>query len=549
MQMKVDECKHLNKLYALPVIVYLVIAGQYLSRPGLYYDEVFWLNAAVGSPCENFFSITVENIPFPVMVMPYIGALKSWVYSIPLAIFGTSVWAIRGVALCFGSIILILLWRYLKRYLSALWCMGVCMLLATDPAFVYCTRIDSGPIAIMLICKLAAVSCLGRYLESGKVRYLYLCGVSLFVGLYDKANFSWYYVAFILSALLVYGSTLWKHLRDKPGRSIIAYAILGGISLAVGFTYLVPLFVGDSAGGEMKFQIERVLGVLRSAFSGGGCYEMYFGIPTDSLSILWPVFMISLVLCPVLSLFAIRKKKNVCLAQIGLFEAVSTLILMVCMALTTSFGGAHHAIMIYPAPQIMLVISCVLIKELLPWKKQLTQGFTIIVCLIVSVSGIVCIHSYLLRFRENNLYTPMWDPAIYELGEYVSEHPSDYLLAVDWGIATQMIAMSEDNSNRKKILDMWPTFIEYDVTSSEWLKNTFFIGQKTVVLAHSEASSQFQQAQAGWLQFLEDSALAPAEKTIINGAGGEPLFTCYYFDLNVNFHQTGNTRRKYCIFP
>ena len=60
------------------VLVFFYIATRHLRFPGLYYDECIFVNAALGGINDGFVDFRILNIP--VMIMPYIGALKSYLY-------------------------------------------------------------------------------------------------------------------------------------------------------------------------------------------------------------------------------------------------------------------------------------------------------------------------------------------------------------------------------------------------------------------------------------------------------------------------------------
>src|SRR5215813_5473696 len=69
--------------------VYLGLATYKLHLPGLYYDEMLFVGPAAGErPYVKFFGL-------PLLIFPYIGALKSWIYTPIFAVFGVSPVTIR----------------------------------------------------------------------------------------------------------------------------------------------------------------------------------------------------------------------------------------------------------------------------------------------------------------------------------------------------------------------------------------------------------------------------------------------------------------------
>src|SRR6185436_13564341 len=52
-----------------------------IERPGVEYDEVLFVNAALGGHWANGGFVARRLFGVPTMVMPYSGALKSWLYA------------------------------------------------------------------------------------------------------------------------------------------------------------------------------------------------------------------------------------------------------------------------------------------------------------------------------------------------------------------------------------------------------------------------------------------------------------------------------------
>src|SRR4030095_9718857 len=64
--------------------LYLALATYKIHLPGLYYDEMLFVGPAAGErPYLKCFGL-------PLLIFPYIGALKSWIYIPVFAVFGVS---------------------------------------------------------------------------------------------------------------------------------------------------------------------------------------------------------------------------------------------------------------------------------------------------------------------------------------------------------------------------------------------------------------------------------------------------------------------------
>ena len=69
--------------------LYLALATYKIHSPGIYYDEILSVGPpAAGQPYFKYLGL-------PLMIFPYIGALKSWIYTPIFALFGVSAITIR----------------------------------------------------------------------------------------------------------------------------------------------------------------------------------------------------------------------------------------------------------------------------------------------------------------------------------------------------------------------------------------------------------------------------------------------------------------------
>jgi hypothetical protein len=59
-------------------LYFALLAGRHIAIPGLYCDEVLFVNAATRGTSHSFVSRRIFGVP--VMLMSYIGALKAYLY-------------------------------------------------------------------------------------------------------------------------------------------------------------------------------------------------------------------------------------------------------------------------------------------------------------------------------------------------------------------------------------------------------------------------------------------------------------------------------------
>ncbi len=187
---------------ALSLLAFAAAAGHAIALPGLDYDELLFVNAATGGESPSFIYRRLFGVP--VLLMNYIGALKAYLFAPIFALLGVSAATIRwpAIVISLGSIALTYaLARLTLRPAAAATAAG---LLALDPVFVLLTKVDYGPIVLMMLLKLIAVYCLYRSLATGSPSLLWGTAAACMLGLFDKLNFIWFVLALVLTTLLLF---------------------------------------------------------------------------------------------------------------------------------------------------------------------------------------------------------------------------------------------------------------------------------------------------------------------------------------------------------
>ncbi|HEX2922905.1 MAG TPA: glycosyltransferase family 39 protein, partial [Chloroflexota bacterium] len=197
-------------LLAFVLVVYFVSASWGIENPGIEYDEILFGNAAMGIQDHSFifWAADVGGKRLPIMLMSYIGALKAYLF-FPIARFvGFDPLSIRLPGILIGALSLLLYTAFARRVVGLRGALLFALLLATDPSYLYHTRLDWGPVVLMLFVKAAGALLFLRWWESNRLRELAASGLLLGLGVFDKVNFLWFLIAAVLALLLVYGGEL-----------------------------------------------------------------------------------------------------------------------------------------------------------------------------------------------------------------------------------------------------------------------------------------------------------------------------------------------------
>ena len=166
---------------------FVVMAGRWIASPGLQYDEVLFVNAATGEPTNGLF-VAKRLLGLPVMLMGYIGALKAYLYYPVFQVFGVSPetvrWPVILVSLATLAFTYLVARFTFDRLVSAL----VVLVMSVDPTFMYLTKLDYGPVALMMILKVAALFFALRAVSTGAPRYLWGMSAACALGTVRQAE-------------------------------------------------------------------------------------------------------------------------------------------------------------------------------------------------------------------------------------------------------------------------------------------------------------------------------------------------------------------------
>lgn len=517
----------------LGLFFYLGTAG--LKMPGLYYDECIFVNAATGGTSGPFIHKVILGVP--VMIMAYIGALKSFLYYPVFHAFGVSPETIRLPVIILSALTIAIAFLLAKRLFGRLPALLLMGLLATDPAFIYNVRLDFGPVALMLFFKMASLYLFFEFLETRRIRFAWLLLFSLLLGFYDKLNFIWFVAAFVVSAAFVYGRELYAiFLNDK--KRLIPLVALFLTSMTIGiFVLVVPVlsYPIPVASISLSDKILYVAKIYLSTMNGSWPFTYVFkldDIPrTISNYLLLPVAVA--VFLSVRSRFGslVQKRDAIAAKDKPLWFFIFVFAIVFCEIVATKQGGGpHHVMMLYPLNYLMLFAGVCFVRLHVPEKYT-----TIFVagCLLVSLAAgsaqLYADTKYVAAFREGRHFTPAWDPAIYRLSNLLEQTGADVVISADWGMQTQLFSLAPP-VDRGKYLEgsgVLKRVNPDDPAGAEFLYQRLFKGVNACVVVMGKDTGMEQESGKNFVK-LYQNRLQPAlfHKKILSAEGNE-LYEVY----------------------
>jgi hypothetical protein len=524
----------------VPFVVLTVLIGCFiflgtvkLDMPGLYYDECIFVNAATGGTSGTFIHKVILGVP--VMIMAYIGALKSFFYYPVFHFFGISPETIRLPIIVLSSATIIFCFLLGKRLFGRLGALLLAGLVATDPAFIYNVRLDFGPVALMLLFKTAGLYFFFEFLATRRTRFACLLILSLLLGFYDKLNFIWFIAAFLVSAVLLYGRDVYSiFLGNRKVLFALLALFLAGMTF--GFVALVvpalstpsgmpPLGIGD--------KILYVAKIFSSTMSGG--WPFTYVLSRDDIPHTFADFIVIPVAAAVLASVWFRFGRPAKVEHRGEDKAMWFFILVFAIifieiVLTKQGGGPHHVMMLYPLHYLILFAGIGFLRRCLPERYTTICTTGCLLAYLVGVGGqLYADAGYISAFREGKHFTAAWDPAIYRLSKLLEKAGADAVICTDWGLQTQLfsLAPSASRGTYREASGILKRVNPDDPAGAEFLYQKLFRGMNTCVVLLGKDTGMDQGGGRNFVTLYRNRLQPAAFHERIFSAEGKELYEVY----------------------
>src|SRR6266403_4760543 len=185
---------------------FIFLATYRIDLPGLYMDEVDFVNAARGAPDNTMIHMRLGSVPL--FIMPYLGALKAWIYAPIFGLFGVSALTIRLPAILIAAVTLLIFYQLMRAQLGPVWATIGLWIMMVDPANLFPSRLDWGPTVLMHFFQAAIFALWFSYRDKPTLWKIVLICICAGLGFFDKFNFIWLVVAFVIAVSLCYPDSL-----------------------------------------------------------------------------------------------------------------------------------------------------------------------------------------------------------------------------------------------------------------------------------------------------------------------------------------------------
>ena len=467
-----------------------------IGRPGLEYDETIFVNAALGGDYADRAYVYRELFGVPTMLMPYIGALKAWLYAPVFALFGVSVETIRVpmILLAGGTIALAFV---LARRLFGLWPAALlAVLLATDTTFAILSKADFGPTVLSAFFRVVALVAYFSFVRTRAPWALWLLAAALGLGLFNKLDFGLFIAALVVAALAVDRRVFSRAIAERPVQLLPPIALFAAWLAYAGVTLIKPALELDLATTDpsVTHHVRHTWDLFILTASGEGPYEWMTGsvLEGDRLSHALTWAIVAVVAAHVALILRRGAEARTPAARAGAFLVVLLVVLTVELALARQVGGAQHLLLIWPLPSL-LAVALLARSDLGLAPVALVAAFSA----IAVGAHMTTAAAYTRAFDDDHRWSTVWSPEIYRMADRVDAENGrfDSVITADWGIG-QMLALVDDDE-RARFHDLGGTFVALkgapppDVRAAA---STWFAGRRVLVLTHTDRAQMIPDA-------------------------------------------------------
>lgn len=520
---------------ALACILFILLSIPFVEAAGIYEDEALFA-APLYDPGTAFHRIRIFQRDYPLMLMSYLGALKTWLYAGIFALFPPSVWSLRLPVVLFGTASVFLFFHVTNSLAGRRAAVAAAFLLATDPVYLLTNVYDWGPVAVQHLCLLGAVLALTRFVQTESRRALAIAFALMGFGLWDKALLVWNLAGLAAALLVVYPGDVRYRLNSRNARIAAIAFLLGALPLVLynirrgGATARANLSISTSEYGQ-KFEHLKLTTSGTSMF-GFLVHEEWEDHARPAVTTLgragaavrdlageqrftWIpyAFLAALALIPVWWRTASRR--------VLLAALVFMTVAWVLMASTRGAGGsAHHVVLLWPAPLFFIAAAFAASTERLP------RGILTLLVAALCIKNVLVLNQYHLQLERNGASTN-WSRAIFTLSDRLAGS-QDRIYAVDWGIVNP-VRLLHDGRLDLRLTPDWTRREELTDRERDELRRLFSDPKALFVHHHNPGDEVFTGAGEQLNRLAAAEGKVRVVEQVIADPHGRPIYDLFRF--------------------
>jgi 4-amino-4-deoxy-L-arabinose transferase-like glycosyltransferase len=441
----IRTAKQCNWVGAVSSIFFFLAGQPFVGRLGIQNDEALFA-VPIFDPLAALYSLTIGRFRISLMLMSYLGTVKSLLYRPIFRVFGTGAYAVREPALLMGALSVWLFFLLLRRVagLRAA-CIGCC-LLAADSLYLLTTCFDWGPVALQHLLVVGGALLLVRFYQTKSSLPLAAGFFLLGLALWDKALAIWMLSGLGVAALLI----LPRQVRAVANLRRIAVSVaalaLGALPLIVYNVHTSLATLRENTAWDTS-ELSHKAHIL-AATAGGGILLGYFNAEDRNTPVpkqpSGPIERVSTALSNVdahpssgWTLYAFFAA--IALVPLAGWGAARTVVYFLIaipiawfqMVLNPQTGGsAHHIILLWPWPQAVIAVSFAGVSRRI---GRFGPAALAVAAALIAASCLLVTNEYLAKIVRNG-GVPVWSTAVFPLADQLRHSGAAYAFCTDWGI-------------------------------------------------------------------------------------------------------------------
>jgi hypothetical protein len=434
--------------------VFMAAGWPLMKKLGIEADEAM-IGNGIYERAAPWYSWHLAGNEIPVMLITYLGALKTWIYNGVFLLWPPSPMSLRLPTMLLGVATLILFFVLLDRALGRRVAWVGTTLLATDPSFILTEPVDWGFVAFQQVFKVGALVLLLAFHRRPEPLRLGAAFFLFGLAMWDKAVFSW-----VLGGIVVAGvGVFWKEIRPQLSRRNAISGAAGFIAGSLPFlvynivrpfeTFAASARASTEGAMTKLYLLKRTLdgsaafgfvtapdtgpnpGIPHSLVQHVGFWlNNLLGAPTTT----WTAAALAAAILGLPLVWRTPARRP------ALFALAVMAVTWIQMFLTAGAGGAlHHVILLWPFQY--LVIAAVMVEAARYLGKYAPHGIVMVTGLL-ALSNLAVANHYFVATVQNGPAV-RWTDAFPKLNAWLYEAHAKRIETADWGILETLNLVSE----------------------------------------------------------------------------------------------------------
>lgn len=508
--------------------LFILFSALVIPLAGIQDDEAlfavpFWQSLG------RQFEVRVFHHGIPLMLISYLGTLKTALYWPLFRHLPVTAWTVRLPMVLAGGISVFFFFKLLRQSSPAAAILGS-FFLATDPTFLLTNTFDWGPVALEHLLLITGCYALVRFSQKGRAADLAL-GFFLFgLALWNKALFLWALSGLMAAAIVVFAHALRKAASRRNLSTAVVAFLLGSLPFVLynlrrhGATLGENVHL-DLASVPVKWvQFENAAnGNALFAFIAEEDYvepakplnsvghipawiQIHLG-RTRKTGFLY-VFSGALILVPLW-----WKSRAARFSLVFMAVAGGTMIL------TKDAGGAaHHIVLLWPFPVIFVATAL----AGLPWRWLVA-----VTGIAVVAMNILVLNQYLFQFERNGAAGNFTD-ALFPLSQRLQSYNDRDTYVIDWGIVNSV--QLSNKGHLRLFFASDPLMTDTPTGTQQAQLLTMVSDPRAVFVGHVTSREAFVGVGARLERFAGEHGFRRRVVETIPDSNGRPVFEIARFE-------------------